>query len=73
MARDRIALCISLPSDLAAELDTICVRERRNRSELIRKVLRRYLNDRLWRLAESLNTPDENGIFDHPPRTRRVF
>jgi metal-responsive CopG/Arc/MetJ family transcriptional regulator len=61
MARNRIALCISLPSDLAAELDAICDKEDRTRSELVRKVLRSYLNDRLWQLAESLNKETKNG------------
>ncbi|WP_375414607.1 CopG family ribbon-helix-helix protein [uncultured Bradyrhizobium sp.] len=50
MARTRTALCISLPPEMAEELDTIATEEDRSRSEVVREGLRDYCKAR--RLAD---------------------
>jgi metal-responsive CopG/Arc/MetJ family transcriptional regulator len=42
MARVTVTFSISLPPAMAAELDALCKKEHRTRSELLREALRRY-------------------------------
>lgn len=44
MARVTVMVSISLPPAMAAELDALCKKEHRTRSELLREALRRYSN-----------------------------
>ncbi|OYV63523.1 MAG: hypothetical protein B7X03_01250 [Parcubacteria group bacterium 21-58-10] len=43
MARVTVTFSISLPPEMAAELEEIRKKEHRTRSELIREALRRYI------------------------------
>ncbi|WP_375166954.1 CopG family ribbon-helix-helix protein [Bradyrhizobium sp. CCGB20] len=42
MARTRFAFTISLPQEIAVELERVQQEEHRSRSELVREALRRY-------------------------------
>lgn len=43
MARTTVTFTISIPPEMAAELEAIRKKEHRTRSELIREALRRYI------------------------------
>jgi CopG family transcriptional regulator/antitoxin EndoAI len=49
MPRKSSVLSISLPSDLAVDLDSAAKRERRSRSELVREAVRQYVLLTKWR------------------------
>ena len=40
---------ISLPPEMASELEAIMKRERRTKSELVREALRRYMEELKWK------------------------
>jgi len=50
MARKSSILSISLPSDLAVDLDSAAKQERRSRSELVREAVRQYVLLAKWRV-----------------------
>jgi CopG family transcriptional regulator/antitoxin EndoAI len=41
-------MTLSLPPDMAKEIEQLLKDENRTRSELFREALRRYINDRRW-------------------------
>jgi len=47
MVRTRAAFSISLPPDMAVELERVMKEEHRSRSEVLREALRRYIESRL--------------------------
>jgi CopG family transcriptional regulator/antitoxin EndoAI len=49
MPRKSSVLSISLPSDLALDLDSAARQERRSRSELVREAVRQYVLLAKWR------------------------
>jgi CopG family transcriptional regulator/antitoxin EndoAI len=49
MPRKSSVLSISLPSDLAFDLDSAAKQERRSRSELVREAVRQYVLLAKWR------------------------
>lgn len=49
MPRKSSVLSISLPSDLAFDLDSAARQERRSRSELVREAVRQYVLLAKWR------------------------
>jgi CopG family transcriptional regulator/antitoxin EndoAI len=50
MARRSSILSISLPPDLALDLDSAAKQERRSRSELVREAVRQYVLLAKWRV-----------------------
>ena len=61
----RQTVAVSLPAELASELDEVAAREGASRSDIVRDALRRYLAAReLQRLRESLVPfAEAEGIF----------
>jgi metal-responsive CopG/Arc/MetJ family transcriptional regulator len=61
----RQTVAVSLPAELASELDAVAEREGASRSEIVRDALRRYLAGREFqRLRESLIPfAEAQGIF----------
>lgn len=49
MRRTTKTFTISLPPDMAAQVEQLMREEGRTRSELLREALRRYIEDREWR------------------------
>ena len=49
MPRKSSVLSISLPSDLASDLDSAAKKERRSRSELVREAVRQYVLLARWK------------------------
>ena len=49
MPRKSSVLSISLPSDLASDLDSAAKQERRSRSELVREAVRQYVILARWK------------------------
>lgn len=68
MTRTTATFSISLPPDMAKELDRIQKAEHRTRSELVREALRTYIRqadrltlaERMTALPEEAPTPDES-------------
>ncbi len=48
MARTTKILSLSLPPEMAAQVDEITKEEGRTKSELFREALRRYIEERKW-------------------------
>jgi Arc/MetJ-type ribon-helix-helix transcriptional regulator len=67
MTRTTATFSVSLPPDMAAELERVRKQEHRTRSELVREALRRYIHDagasafldRIAALPEEAPDPDE--------------
>lgn len=70
----RQTVAISLPSELASELDAIAEREGSSRSEIVRDALRRYLAVREFqRLRDSLIPfAEAQGVFTDEDVSRIV-
>jgi CopG family transcriptional regulator/antitoxin EndoAI len=49
MARDTKIITVSLPPEIAAEIDRLAVEENRTRSELVREAFRQYVTYGRWR------------------------
>jgi CopG family transcriptional regulator / antitoxin EndoAI len=49
MARKSFVLSISLPPELASDLDSAAKKERRSRSELVREAVRQYVLLARWK------------------------
>jgi metal-responsive CopG/Arc/MetJ family transcriptional regulator len=45
MARVTVVVAISLPPEMVVELDALCKKEHRTRSELVREALRQYAHN----------------------------
>lgn len=58
-------LTLSLPPEMAEEVENIAREEKRTKSELFREALRRYINDRRWIQIRQwgLRTSHEAGIL----------
>ena len=61
----RQTVAVSLPADLASELDALAKREGASRSEIVRDALRRYLAVREFRRLRAATIPfaEVQGIF----------
>ena len=70
----RQTVAVSLPPELAAELDAVAEREGASRSEIVRDALRRYLAVREFqRLRESLVPfAEAHGLFTEEDVFRNV-
>jgi metal-responsive CopG/Arc/MetJ family transcriptional regulator len=53
MARVTVTFSISLPPEMAKELDELCKKEHRTRSELLREALHRYSHQPLFTASET--------------------
>jgi len=67
MARITATFCISLPPEMAREIEAACRNEHRTRSELVREALRIYLREAEFRAyqARTIRLPEP------PPKPRR--
>ncbi len=53
MPRVTATFCISLPPEMALEIETACRSEHRTRSELVREALRAYLREAAFRAYQA--------------------
>ena len=49
MSRATKTITISLPAEMAVQIEQLMQEERRTKSELLREALRRYVEEREWR------------------------
>ena len=62
MARVTVTFSISLPPEMAVELDALCKKEHRTRSELLREALRQY-QSRAFHLSQTLDTQNHRLVL----------
>jgi len=67
MGRITATFCISLPPEMAREIEAACRDEHRTRSELVREALRAYLREAEFRAYRSR----EARLYGPPARPRR--
>jgi len=67
MGRITATFCISLPPEMAREIEAACRDEHRTRSELVREALRAYLREAEFRAYRSRTAR----LYEPPARPRR--
>ncbi len=66
MGRITATFCISLPPEMAREIEATCRSEHRTRSELVREALRAYLREAEFRAYQA-----RARLYEPPARPRR--
>ncbi|HEY7991178.1 MAG TPA: ribbon-helix-helix domain-containing protein [Stellaceae bacterium] len=67
MARITATFCISLPPEMAHEIEAACRSEHRTRSELVREALRAYLREAEFRAYQTRAAR----LYEPPAKPRR--